>query len=98
MKKNFTIKAKVWRWPGDGGWHFVTLDKKMSEGIRKVYPKGFVKVNVRVGKSGFDTSLFPHTLNKKLKQVEYLLCINKKVLKSEGIYPGDEIKILIKMI
>ncbi len=98
MKKDFTIKAKVWRWPGDAGWHFVTLDKKVSEGIRQVYTKGFVKVQVKVGHTIWNTSLFPHTVNKKSKQVEYLICINKKVLRAEDIYPGDEIKVFIKVI
>lgn len=98
MKKNFTIKAKVWRWPGDTGWHFITLDKKLSANIRNVYTKGFVKIQVKIGHTSWSTSLFPHTINKKNKQVEYLICINKKVLRSEGIYPGDEIKISIKVL
>ncbi len=95
MKKNFVIKSKVWRWPGDGGWHFITLDKKLSEDIRAVYTRGFVKIQARVGKTVWDTSLFPHTINKKVsKQMEYLLCINKKLMKVEGIFTGDEIKII----
>jgi hypothetical protein len=99
MKKNFIIKAKVWRWPGDGGWHFVTLDKKLSEGIRKIYTRGFVKIEAKVGKTAWNTSLFPHMVNKKVsKQIEYLLCINKKLMKAEGIFAGDEIKINIKVI
>ncbi|MGI9118032.1 MAG: DUF1905 domain-containing protein [Minisyncoccia bacterium] len=89
LKKNFTIKSKVWRWPGDGGWHFVTLDKKLSENIRKVYTKGFVKINATIGKTTWATSLFPH------KQAGYLLCISKKVRKTEGILEGDEVKIKI---
>ncbi len=95
MKKSFVIKSKVWRWPGDGGWHFVTLDKKLSEDIRAVYTRGFVKIQARVGKTVWNTSLFPHTINKKVsKQMEYLLCINKKLMKVEGIFTGDEIKII----
>lgn len=98
MKKDFTIKAKVWLWPGDAGWHFVTLDKKLSESIRKVYTKGFVKIQVKIGKSVWNTSLFPHIVDKKSKKVEYLICINKKILRAEDIYSGDEIKISIKIL
>jgi hypothetical protein len=47
MKKSFIIKAKIWRWPGNGGWHFVTLDKKISAQIRGVYTRGFVPVVLR---------------------------------------------------
>lgn len=90
MKKTFTIKAKVWRWPGDGGWHFVTFDKKLYQGIRKMYPKGFVKVKAKIGKTIWGTSLFPHS-----KSGSYLLCISKKVRKDEGIMDGDDVKINI---
>ena len=94
MGKSFSIKTKIWRWPGNAGWHFVTLDKKLSEQIRKQYTKGFVPIVARCGKSEWATSLFPHTPNKKVsKQVEYLLCINKKILKQEGLFAGDEIKV-----
>lgn len=108
MKLNFTIKAKIWRWAsfvntsagqaGGSGWHFVTLDKGLSAQIRKKYTKGFVRVRAVCGKSEWATSLFPHMRNKKTKEVEYLLCINKKVLKNEGLFPGDEIKVSIKII
>lgn len=100
MKKSFVIKAKIWRWPGmgsnkiDGGWHFVTLDKKFSNEIRNVYTKGFVPIMAKCGKSEWATSLFPHTPNKKVsKQVGYLLCVNKKVMKKEGLLAGDDVKI-----
>jgi hypothetical protein len=94
MKKSFTVKAKIWHWPGNGGWHFVTLDKKLSVQIRGVYTRGFVPIIAKCGKSDWATSLFPHTPNKKVsKQVDYLLCINKKVLKNEGLFAGDETKV-----
>jgi hypothetical protein len=36
--------------------------------------------------------------NKKVsKNVDYLLCINKKVLKNEGLFAGDEIKARIML-
>lgn len=98
MKKYFVIKAKIWKWPGDAGWHFVTLDKKLSDKIRSVYTRGFVPIVAKCGKSEWATSLFPHTPNKKVsKQVDYLLCINKKVLKNEGLFAGDEIKVNIML-
>jgi len=96
MRKSFKIKTKVWRWltspgqggPGDGGWHFVTLDKKLSEDIRKVFGKGMIKVAVKVGKTSWDTSLFPHRLSQA-----YLLAIKKNVRAKEDIWEGDKVKI-----
>ncbi len=86
--KEYKIKAKVWRWPGDIGWHFVNIDKKLSEQIRKIYPKGFVKIKAQIEKTLWDTSLFPHKLS-----ASYLLSIKASVRKKEGILEGDEVKI-----
>ncbi len=87
FKKNYIIKTKVWRWPGDGGWHFVNLGNELSTKIRDVYTKGFVKIEAKVGKTVWNTSLFPH------KKAGYLLCLNKQIRKKEDIYEGDEVKI-----
>jgi len=95
----FKFKAGIWQWPGslDGGvrWHFITLDRKLSEQIRSVYTKGFVKVEAKIGQTLWHTSLFPHMINKKEKKIEYLLCINKKVQKAEGLYAGDDVKVTL---
>lgn len=92
MKKNFKIKAKVWRWPGDGSWHFVTLEKKLSADIRKLYPKGFVKIQAKIGRTSWDTSLFPHKLSSA-----YLLSVKALVRKKEDILAGDEVNIDFKI-
>jgi hypothetical protein len=92
LNKTINIKAKVWRWPGSGGWHFVTLEKELSNKIRKIYPKGFVKINAILNNEKWDTSLFPH------KQAGYLLCINKKIRKNQGIFEGDIVQIRINII
>ncbi len=97
MKKEFKIKTKVWLYPsppaGGGGWHFVTLDKKVSAQIREKYPRGFVKVEAKIGKTKWPTSLFPHKLS-----MAYLVCIKASVRKAEGIFEGDEITLSIKLI
>jgi hypothetical protein len=96
MKKEFKIKAKVWVYPGLGGWHFVTLDKKLSAEIKKVaktYGSGFVKVEAKVGKTAWQTALFPHT-----KSGTYLLSIKKLVRKKEGILSDDEIRFTVELL
>lgn len=92
MNKEYKIKAKVWRWPGEGGWHFVTLDKKLSKEIRNHYPKGFVKIHAEIGKTSWDTSLFPHKQSQS-----YLLSVKSSVRKKEGIFEGDEIRIKFRI-
>lgn len=93
MKKSYKIKATLWRWPGDGGWHFVTLDRKLSESIRKIYPKGFVKITATLGRTSWDTSLFPHR-----RDQTYLLSVKKSVRKAEDAFEGDEIVITFKFL
>ncbi len=92
MKKNFKIQAKLWRWPGDIGWYFINVDKKISAQIRKMYPKGFVKITAHVGKTSWDTSLFPHK-----ESQAYLLSIKSQVRKKEDLFEGDTINIDFKI-
>lgn len=88
MKTTYVVKAKMWRWPGDGGWHFITLDKKLFSVIRNKYGKGMIKIRATLGVTSWNTSLFPHT-----QSASYLLCINKKTRMSEDVYEGDVIKV-----
>lgn len=87
--KKFSIKAKVWRWSGIGGWHFVTLDKDLSAEIKKVakpYGAGFVRIRVTLGRTSWETALFPHTKSKS-----YLISIKAAVRKKEDIWEGDDV-------
>ena len=97
MKKEYKIKGKVWLYPsstsGGSGWNFVTLEKKLSEEIRSKYKTGFVKIEAKLGKTIWNTSLFPHKQSKS-----YLLCIKNNVRKAEGVFVGDEIVVKIKII
>ena len=60
----FQFKAKLWLYPGEGAWHFVTLPKALSKLIRvhfKPLGKGFgsVRVQVSVGSAQWKSSIFP---------------------------------------
>ncbi len=93
MKKNFKIKAKVWRWPGDMGWHFITIDKKISAEIRNIQKKGFVKIVAKIGRTTWETSLFPHK-----ESQAYLLSIKKLIRTKEDIWAGDTINVSFILI
>ena len=91
----FSFQGKVWRWPGYGGWHFVTLPKDTSKKIKalkKSYGAGFVKTKVTLGKSSWDTALFQHK-----ESDSYLLSIKKNIRKKESIFEDDNIKITITL-
>lgn len=83
----YKFKARVWRWPGVGGWHFVNLPKTLSAKINKTaksYGAGFVKVKATIGSSSWTTALFPHKESKG-----YLLSIKQSIRKKEGIWEND---------
>jgi len=89
--KKFSFKAKLWIWPGVGGWHFVNLPKDLAIKVRKVakpYGSGFVAVSVTVGKSTWQTALFPHR-----ESDTYLLSVKKSIRKKEEIFEDDDLKI-----
>lgn len=89
--RDYTVRVKVWRWKGAGGWHFATLPPKPAAEIRKHFGAtakgwGSIRVRIRIGKTEFDTSLFPHKPDKS-----YLFAIKAAVRKAEDVGAGDTI-------
>ena len=86
---------------GSGAWYFVTLpqdsateisyfSKALNGGKRTGW--GSVRVTVRVGKTIWQTSLFPDSKNKS-----YVLPIKAAVRKAENIIEGKSVKVRISM-
>lgn len=101
--KNFIVTGKVWRWknsdgPTEGGWYFVYVNEKLSRQIRdsvqsrKKAGFQFVKVKATIGKTSWNTSLFP------TKDGPYLLAIKADVRRKENIDDGDTVKISCSLI
>lgn len=93
MQDKYTFKSKLWVWPGDKAqWRFITVPKKESEEIKSKIKvrRGFgsVKVTVSVGKSKWNTSIFPDS-----KSGTYVLPMKAKVRRDEGIEDGDTVKV-----
>src|SRR3989344_8066135 len=89
-EKVFRFKAQVWRWPGDIGWHFVSLSKELSKEVQKIgrpYGAGFLKVRVTVKKSTWVTALFPDK-----RSDSYIMSIKKPIRKKEGIWEDDIVR------
>jgi len=96
-RPKFTLRKKVWRYPGAAGWHFVTLDKALADEIRFVESArkvglGYVCVKAKVGRTSWNTTLFP------TKEKEFLLAIKAAVRKAEGIADGAVIKVEIELV
>ena len=91
------MRAKVWRYPGPGGWHFVTLSARASGLLRHSanVPRagwGSIRVRAKLGASEWATSLFP------AKGGRYVLAIKAAVRRAEAVAAGDLVRIGCKLI
>jgi hypothetical protein len=91
----FTVSGEVWRHPGAGGWHFVTLPDDVADEVRArsiAKPFGSVAARVSVGAVTWETSLFADT-----KSGSYLLPIKAPVRRRAGIEAGDAVTLSIAL-
>lgn len=98
MIRSLTFSGKLWRYSsGKASWYFITLPYKDAEFIRWVQDKwvvgfGFVRVQVQVGGSVWQTSIFP------TKEKEYYLAIKKSIRIQENLQEGMEVKGTITLL
>ncbi len=96
MRSKYTVREKVWIWPGVAGWHFVTLPKNLYQEIKYATTKprtGFVPIEATLGATTWRTSLFPHT-----SEGTYLLAVKAQVRKKESVLAGDTPIIHFKIV
>lgn len=95
--RDYTVRTKVWRYKGAGGWHFANLSRPHSERIKAHFGSkaggwGSIRVHVRIGTTEWDTSLFPDRRSKT-----YLFAIKAAVRKAEDVSEGDTITAHIRI-
>ena len=93
----YTVRAKVWLYSGNGGWHFLTLPRRQAAAIRAVFadaarPFGSLPVSVTIGATQWRTSLFPDR-----KAGSYLLPIKAGVRKAEQLEDGMMVTATIRI-
>src|SRR3989344_2533392 len=92
----YSVRAKVWLWPGEqGAWHFAQVDKKWSAILKERHgnvKRGFGSIPVRVtlGTTKWKTSIFPDK-----RPGPYLLPLKAFVRRAEGIAEGDTIAFVL---
>lgn len=96
MKKKFQLKTKLYRWSGDtAAWYFLTVPKQESSIIKnEVKTKrgfGSIRVSANIGKSTWDTSIFP------AKEGVYLLPVKASIRRAEGIDDGDVVSYVLSL-
>lgn len=98
MKHNqYSFQSKVWRYREFGGWHFVNVPKEISFEIKERFGTtkrrgwGSIPITATLGKTTWDTSIFPS------KQGEYLLALKQAVREKEAIQEDDLREIIIEI-
>ena len=92
---NIEFNGKIWFWKGPAPWYFVTIPAKQSRDLKAIsgfvtYGWGGIPVHVRIGKTEWQTSLFP-------KDGRYLVPIKASVRKAENLEEGDKVTILLEV-
>ncbi|HEY4516715.1 MAG TPA: DUF1905 domain-containing protein [Candidatus Paceibacterota bacterium] len=95
-RETYKLRSKVVIWPVDqGAWHFVHLDAKKSEEIKRKHgmvKRGFgsIPVMATIGQTTWQTSIFPDK-----RSGTYLLPLKVKVRQAEGIAADDTVSFFI---
>lgn len=97
MAASYSFKAGLWLYPGEAGWHFLTLPAEVADDIRaqsaglsKAF--GSVKVTAEIAGHAWQTSLFADT-----KTGTYLLPVKKAIRDKAKISNGDEVAVHLSL-
>ena len=97
MARGYAFTATLWHYPGEAGWHFLTLPAELAAEIRKdtaTLRRGFgpVKITATVSGHGWCTSLFPDS-----RSGTYLLPVKKVIRTAAGLEAGDEVAVHLEV-
>jgi len=89
------FNGKIIFWKGPAPWFFVTVPAKQSRELKAIsglvtYGWGVIPVQVRIGKTEFQTSLFP-------KDGLYLVPIKVSVRKAENLEKDDKVTVRLEV-
>jgi hypothetical protein len=92
---NIEFNGEIWFWKGPAPWFFVTVPAEQSSDLKGIsgfvtYGWGVIPVRVRIGKTEFQTSLFP-------KADRYLVPIKASVRKAENLGEGDHVTVRLEV-
>lgn len=87
--------GEIFYWRGPAPFLFVAVPEKPSSDIKAIssmvtYGWGVIPVHVRIGKTEWQTSLFP-------KEGRYLVPIKKSIQKSENLGVGDKVTLKLEI-
>ena len=97
MVLRYAFTARLWLYPGEAGWHFLTVPEKVAVDVREdtlTFRRGFgsVKITATVTGHNWSTSLFPDS-----KGGTYLLPVKKAIRTAAGLEAGDQVTVHLEV-
>ena len=94
----YTFTAPLWRHTGEAAWYFVTLPHGVADDIEHLTSdtrRGFgsVRVEVTIGTTTWQTSLFPDT-----RSESFLLPVKRAVRVAEGLDDGSPVVVTTVLV
>ena len=93
----FDFNAELWEYEGKGAWHFIRVPKSISKDILELSEGrtngfGSVKVEVVIGGSSWNTSIFPDSSTNT-----FIMPVKKAVRTAESIATDAKVNASIKL-
>jgi len=97
VTSSYSFRAELWLYPGEAGWHFLTLPADVADDLREeaaVFRKGFgsIKVTAEISGHTWQTSVFPDS-----RSGSYLLPVKKAVRTAARISAGDDVAVRLEI-
>lgn len=94
----YTFTTELFEWEGKAAWHFCALPEDVTDEIDERYADqaagfGSVKVEVTIGSTTWQTSIFPDT-----KRGTFILPVKKAVRTSEDLSDGATAQVHLRVL
>jgi hypothetical protein len=94
---HYVLTADVWLYPGEAGWHFVTLPDEAADEIRARFQArqrafGRLPVRARIGESSWTTSIFVDR-----GSGSYVLPLKADIRAREGVETGQAVTVTLSL-
>jgi hypothetical protein len=92
---NIEFSGQIWFWRGPAPWYFVTVPAGQSSELQAIsrfvtYGWGVIPVRARIGKTEWQTSLFP-------KDGHYIVPIKASVRRAENLEEGNTVTVRLEV-
>lgn len=91
----FEFTSELWLYPGDAGWHFLTLPERVADDLDYLVGEragfGSIPVEVTIGGSTWKTSLFPDT-----KAGSFVLPVKRAIRQRERLEVDARVSVRLR--